>query len=129
MRRYLFLMAILFVAMFSSCQSKRHAEHIFLIGFDGWGSYCMDSVEMPNTRALMEQGCYTMKKRTVLPSVSAPNWASMFMGATTELTGWTNNGNAAPLEPAYVNENGVFPTIFSLIREQMPAAKTACIYE
>lgn len=129
MKRYFFLMTILFVALLSSCGSKRHAEHIFLIGFDGWGSYCMDSVDMPNTRALMEQGCYTLKKRTVLPSVSAPNWASMFMGATTELTGWTNNGNSAPLAPAYVNENGVFPTIFSLIREQIPGAKTACIYE
>ena len=123
------MVAILVAALMSSCGSKRQAEHIFLIGFDGWGSYCMDSVEMPATRALMEQGCYTLKKRTVLPSVSAPNWASMFMGATTELTGWTNNGERAPLEPAYVNENGVFPTIFSLIREQMPEAKTACIFE
>ena len=129
MRRYFLLVAILVAALMSSCGSKRQAEHIFLIGFDGWGSYCMDSVEMPATRALMEQGCYTLKKRTVLPSVSAPNWASMFMGATTELTGWTNNGERAPLEPAYVNENGVFPTIFSLIREQMPEAKTACIFE
>ena len=129
MKRYFLLVAILFAALMSSCGSKRQAEHIFLIGFDGWGSYCMDSVEMPATRALMEQGCYTLKKRTVLPSVSAPNWASMFMGATTELTGWTNNGERAPLEPAYVNENGVFPTIFSLIREQMPEAKTACIFE
>ena len=123
------MVAILVAALMSSCGSKRQAEHIFLVGFDGWGSYCMDSVEMPATRALMEQGCYTLKKRTVLPSVSAPNWASMFMGATTELTGWTNNGERAPLEPAYVNENGVFPTIFSLIREQMPKAKTACIFE
>ena len=129
MKRYFLLVAILIAALMSSCGSKRQAEHIFLVGFDGWGSYCMDSVEMPATRALMEQGCYTLKKRTVLPSVSAPNWASMFMGATTELTGWTNNGERAPLEPAYVNENGVFPTIFSLIREQMPKAKTACIFE
>ena len=129
MRRYFLLVAILVAALMSSCGSKRQAEHIFLIGFDGWGSYCMDSVEMPATRALMEQGCYTLKKRTVLPSVSAPNWASMFMGATTELTGWTNNGERPPLAPAYVNENGVFPTIFSLIREQMPKAKTACIFE
>ncbi|MBQ2019186.1 MAG: alkaline phosphatase family protein, partial [Alistipes sp.] len=81
MRRYFLLVAILIAALMSSCGSKRQAEHIFLIGFDGWGSYCMDSVEMPATRALMEQGCYTLKKRTVLPSVSAPNWASMFMGA------------------------------------------------
>lgn len=129
MKRYFLLVAILVAALMSSCGSKRQAEHIFLIGFDGWGSYCMDSVEMPTTRALMEQGCYTLKKRTVLPSVSAPNWASMFMGATTELTGWTNNGERPPLAPAYVNENGVFPTIFSLIREQMPEAKTACIFE
>lgn len=129
MKRYFLVVAMFVAAMLCSCQGERQAEHVFLVGFDGWGSYCMDSVDMPNTRALMEQGCYTFKKRTVLPSVSAPNWASMFMGATTELTGWTNNGATPPLEPAYVNENGVFPTIFSLIREQIPEAKSACIYE
>lgn len=129
MRRNLFLTFLLCVAMLCSCGSKPKAEHIFLVGFDGWGSYCMDSVEMPNLRELMEQGCYTFKKRTVLPSISSPNWASMFMGATTELTGWTDNGDNPPLAPAYVNENGVFPTIFSLVREQMPEAKSACIFE
>ena len=129
MKRLFFLFAVALAAVSCSGEQERKAEHIFLVGFDGWGSYCMDSVEMPFTRELMEQGCFTFKKRTVLPSVSAPNWASMFMGATTELTGWTNNGDAAPLTPAYVNENGVFPTIFSLIREQLPEAKTACIYE
>ena len=129
MKRLFLLVAVALAAVACTNEQERKAEHIFLVGFDGWGSYCMDSVEMPFTRELMDQGCYTYKKRTVLPSVSAPNWASMFMGATTELTGWTNNGDTAPLAPAYVNENGVFPTIFSLIREQLPESKTACIYE
>jgi hypothetical protein len=48
------------------------AEHLFVVAFDGWGSYSMEHVNMPNTRALMAEGCYTLNKRTVLPSDSAP---------------------------------------------------------
>lgn len=130
MKRFFLFAATLFLAVAcTSAESERKAEHIFLIGFDGWGSYCMDSVEMPNTRALMAEGCYTLQKRTVLPSDSAPNWASMFAGAPTEFHGWSNNGDGPDVKPIYVNRNGVFPTIFSLVREQMPEAEIGCVYE
>ena len=89
----------------------------------------MDSVSMPNTRALMESGTYTFNKRTVLPSDSAPNWASMFAGAPNEFHGWSNNGSGPDVQPVYVNANGVFPTIFSVLREQAPEAEIGCIYE
>ena len=105
------------------------AEHLFVVAFDGWGSYSMEHVNMPNTRALMAEGCYTLNKRTVLPSDSAPNWASMFAGAPCEFHGWSNNGSGPDVEPVYVNENGIFPTIFSVFREQKPEAKSSCVYE
>jgi predicted AlkP superfamily pyrophosphatase or phosphodiesterase len=130
MKRILAL-AILVAAAISCCQkdAERKADHVFVIAFDGWGSYCMDSVSMPNTRSLMEAGTYTFYKRTVLPSDSAPNWASMFAGAPNEFHGWSNNGSGPDVQPVYLNKNGVFPTIFSILREQDPEAEIGCIFE
>ncbi len=130
MKKFL-LFAIAMVAAVA-CAPKANepkAQHVFIIAFDGWGSYSMDSVKMPNTRALMAEGSYTLHKRTVLPSDSAPNWASMFGGAPTEFHGWSNNGDGPDVTPVYVNENGVFPTIFSLVNEQMPTSEIGCVYE
>lgn len=130
MKKLLFyVLSATVVAACTPQENAPKAEHLFLIGFDGWGSYCMDSVDMPNTRALMAEGSYTLQKRTVLPSDSSPNWASMFTGAPTEYHGWSNNGDGPDVQPVYVNENGVFPTIFSLVNEQMPDAEIGCVYE
>lgn len=129
MKRIL-LFAVAMIALAACCsKNQQKAEHVFVIAFDGWGSYCMDSVSMPNTRALMAEGSYTLQKRTVLPSDSAPNWASMFCGAPVEFHGWSNNGKGPDVIPVCTNENGVFPTMFSLLREQKPESKISCIYE
>ena len=128
--RKIFLFTIMLIAAVACCQTnEQKAKHVFLVAFDGWGSYCMDSVEMPNTRALMEEGAYTLQKRTVLPSDSSPNWCAMFCGAPAEFSGWSNNGDGPDVVPVYTNERGVFPTIFTLLREQQPESKIACIYE
>ena len=130
-----FLLSIIMMVI-ASCAPKQgqeakewKAEHVFIIAFDGWGSYCMDSVQMPNTRALMANGAYTFKKRTVLPSDSSPNWASMFAGAPTEFHGWSNNGKGPDVEPIYLTENGTFPTIFYVLRKQFPEAVIGGVYE
>ena len=128
-RLFIFAIALIAAVACAPNGSEQKAKHVFVIAFDGWGSYAMESVQMPNTRALMAEGCYTLQKRTVLPSDSAPNWASMFAGAPNEFHGWSNNGKGPDVKPVYLNENGSFPTIFSLIREQMPEAETACVYE
>ncbi len=115
----------------ASCTLKDNpkAERVFVICFDGWGAYCMDSVSMPNTRALMAEGAYTFHKRTVLPSDSAPNWAAMFAGAPVEFNGWSNNGDGPDVIPVKTNQNGVFPTIFSVFRAHRPDAQMGCVYE
>ena len=129
MKRIFYFAALLLALASCATENARKAERVFVIAFDGWGSYCMDSVAMPNTRALMEAGTYTLHKRTVLPSDSAPNWASMFAGAPNEFHGWSNNGSGPDVVPVYANENGVFPTIFSILREQVPEAEIGCIFE
>ena len=106
------------------------AKHVVLIGLDGWGSYSLEKADMPHVRKLMNEGSYTLQKRTVLPSSSAVNWASMYMGAGPELHGYTDWGSKTPDLPSReLNANGIFPNIFSLLRENQPEAEIGCIYE
>lgn len=110
--------------------SEPKAKHVVLIAFDGWGSYSMQKARTPHIRALMEDGCYTLKKRAVLPSASAINWASMFNGTATEVHGYTTWGSRTPEIPSAVtNEHGIFPTIYSLLQAQRPEMETGCLYE
>ena len=51
---------------------------------------------MPQFRSMMQDGCYTLENRSVLPSSSAVNWALMFMGAAPELHGYTQWGSFTP---------------------------------
>ena len=123
--------ALLFCLTFScNAKGKDKAKHVVLIGLDGWGAYSLPKADMPNVKKLMEDGAYTLKKRSALPSSSAINWASMFMGAGPELHGYTEWGSKTPELPSRVlNKNGIFPTIFQLLRDARPKAEIGCLYE
>lgn len=106
--------------------------HVILIGFDGWTSYSLAKAEMPVLRQMMEQGCWTFKKRSVLPSSSSANWASMFMGASPEIHGYTQWNSKTPEIPsAVIGENKMFPTISRLLRSQHKNAEIGlfCTWE
>jgi len=126
------LFALLFIANMVSAANWK-AKHVILIGLDGWGSYSVKLADMPNTKKMMAEGSYTLKKRSVFPSSSVENWASMFMGVGPELHGYYTDGGAgwrAPLiEPRVRNKDGVFPTVFSLLREAYPKAEIGSIYQ
>ena len=109
---------------------KNKAKHVILIGLDGWGAYSLPKADMPNVKKLMENGAYTLKKRSTLPSSSAINWASMFMGAGPELHGYTEWGSKTPELPSReLNQHGIFPTVFQVLRDAQPKAEIGCIYE
>lgn len=64
--------ALLFCFTFScNAKGKDKAKHVVLIGLDGWGAYSLPKADMPNVKKLMEDGAYTLKKRSALPSSSA----------------------------------------------------------
>ena len=54
------------VMVLSGCRKAPEwkAEHVFVIGLDGWGAYSVAKADMPNVKALMDAGCYTLKKRS-----------------------------------------------------------------
>lgn len=124
------LMFVLCLFVGTAFAAKWKAKHVVLIGLDGWGSYSVEKAEMPTVKAMMKDGTYTLEKRSVLPSSSAVNWASMFMGAGPELHGYTEWGSQKPeLPPREISHYDIFPTIWGLLRDAEPNAEIGCIYE
>ena len=123
-RKYLYIVAFIFLFANVSFAAKWKAKHVVLIGLDGWGAYSVEKAEMPTVKKLMTEGSYTLKKRSVLPSSSAVNWASMFMGAGPELHGYTEWGSKTPELPSRVlSHYGIFPSIWGLFRDANPQAE------
>lgn len=138
LKSFTLLFAMITLFTFSSCDEATKesapqpwkAEHVIFIGLDGWGSYSVNKADMPHTKQLMSEGSYTLQKRTVLPSSSAVNWASMFMGAGPELHGYTTWGSQTPDMPSReLNQNDTFPNMFQLIREIAPEAELGMMSE
>lgn len=114
---------------FSQEKSKQIAKHVILIGVDGFGAYAFENAKIPNIRKMMNNGSYSLHARSVLPSSSAVNWASMLMGSGPELHGFTKWDSREPeLPSATLGDSGLYPTIFSLIDIQLPKAKKGAIY-
>ncbi|SNZ01509.1 alkaline phosphatase [Flagellimonas pacifica] len=110
-------------------RSKPLVKHVVLIGSDGFGAYAFKKAKAPNLRKMMENGAYTLEARSVLPSSSAVNWASMIMGSGPELHGYTEWGSKTPELPSKVIGDGnIYPTIFSLIHQQLPNTKKGASY-
>lgn len=131
MRKKLTLVCLL-MAVFTAFgyAAKPKAKHVVYIGMDGWGAYSVPKADMPVVKSLMENGCYTLEKRTVLPSSSALNWASMFMGVGPELHGYTTWGSRTPELPSRVIvKHNIFPTIFQIYRDAAPNAEMGVLYE
>ncbi len=133
---FLALMTLIGFLMISCNQPQQNvrkplAKHVILIGIDGWAATNFDKAPMPFVKeTLMAEGSYTLEKRSVLPSASAINWASNFMGVGTESHGYTTWGSKVPEIPSSVtNAHGIFPTIFSILKEQQPESKTAAIFD
>ena len=123
-----FFKLIFYLALLLSCTpsfgAKWKAKHVVFIGLDGWGAYSMEKANMPTVKQLMKDGSYTLEKRSVLPSSSAVNWASMFMGAGPELHGYTEWGSKTPELPSRVlSHYGIFPSIWGLFRDANPQAE------
>lgn len=127
MRKSVLMLMSFFIALTVYAQQK--VKHVVLIGCDGFGAYALPEADMPNLKNLMKEGSWSLKARSVLPSSSAVNWASMIMGAGPTLHGYTEWNSAVPEIPSSdLTKEGMFPSIFSILKEQKPSLITALIY-
>ena len=112
----------------------RGVEHVVVFGIDGLGSVGLEKGNIPNVGELIKNGAHTFKARGVMPTVSAPNWASMISGAGPEQHGVV--GNDWPLPKGFLppifrtnGETGLFPTIFYVLHKEKPTVTQAVVHD
>lgn len=106
-------------------------EHIIVIGVDGLSPDGIKKADTPTIDSLIANGAVKWNVRTVLTTASSQNWASMIMGAGPEQHGVVDNDwerDQHSLPPVVAGEEGIFPTIFGLIRSQKPGAEIGAVY-
>jgi len=130
-------LAFLYIAgLATSCSSPKieapsGIKHVVLIGIDGLSTDGLMKANTPFMDSLIGAGVIVRNVRTVLPSVSSPNWASMITGSGPEQHGVTTNDwtlDEAMLKPVVQDNDGYYPSIFHVIREQLPEAEIGSVY-
>ncbi len=105
-------------------------DHIIILAFDGWGSSSFESAEMPFLKGMIPNSAWSVHKRSVLPSSSACNWASMFKGAGPEAHGYIEWDTRTPVfDVVETDEKGNFPSFFSLYRKHFPSREMGYLYQ
>lgn len=89
-------------------EAYKPAEHIVFIGMDGWGGAYTLKADMPAVKRMITGGASSMDMRSVMPSISWPNWSTLFSGTAPEhRNGETGND---------VSEFMDYPTVFTLLK-------------
>ena len=125
------ILALLLISLTATAQYPKGIEHVVIIGVDGMSPDGICNASTPVLHKMISNGSVKWNVRTVLPSSSSPNWASMIMGAGVEQHGITDNdwGRGEYSLPAIVrNEDGIFPTIFGVVHNSYPTAPIAAVY-
>jgi len=131
----LFFALLFLVSCSSSVQQKDNnpvdLPHVLVIGIDGLGAHGVGMAQTPIMDEMIKNGAYSLEARTVMPSVSAPAWSSMFTGTTVDRHGVGSNSwrvDNKVLVPVYKGKYDMFPTIFGEIRDNYPEAKIGAVY-
>lgn len=108
-----------------AAKPSSEVRHVVIIGYDGLAACQVDWSRVPTLNRLRTEGKWTLHSRSVVPSASAINWATLMMGAPSEMHGFRTWGSKKPdLKPIAVTKDGLFPCIFSVVRDQIPDAYT-----
>jgi hypothetical protein len=127
--------AVLILLTIQGCnKTSQHAEpnakHVIVIGVDGLSPNGILNAHAPVMNSMTENGAWAYHTRSVMPSSSGANWGSMLMGAGPEQHGIISNDwrtDNLVLPPIVVRDDNKFPTIFGIIRDQLPDAELGAI--
>ena len=111
-------------------QGVKGVKHVVMIGLDGLAGNTVEAAQMPTLKQLMAEGAWTLQARSILPSSSACNWASAYMGVGPEMHGYNTWGSRTPDFPSIeLSENGMMPTIFTALRRHNANYNLCALYE
>jgi predicted AlkP superfamily pyrophosphatase or phosphodiesterase len=129
MRRVFHVVIFSLISLIGMAQKPR----VIVIGFDGLGGYAFPNNNTPNINGIIQQGSYTFHAKAVVPSMSSPNWASMTNGVSpSKHKIWGNGWKLDKFKNKTLcgGEKGqISPTIFRLLREQLPDIKMDCVHD
>ena len=97
-------------------------SHVILIGVDGGGTFFRDA-DTPNLDRIFADGAVTYRCLCENPTISAENWGAILHGVKREIHGLTNGLAYSTPYP----DDSPYPSVFRVIRENMPEAKLASI--
>ncbi len=112
--------------------SDGRPEHVLIIGIDGMTARSFYLGDTRFMEELASGGAITTTAQAVVPTASGPNWGAMLMGAGprhTQIAG--NHWRLEDWDNAQFCEQGIgepWPTIFDLVEDQIPDAKTLVIH-
>jgi predicted AlkP superfamily pyrophosphatase or phosphodiesterase len=87
-------------------------KHLVFIGLDGWGGIYVPKANMPTVKRMMSKGAWTLDARCIMPSVSWPNWSTLFYGT-----------------PPKQRNRDDFTSIFTLVQNNERTKKSIFFYE
>lgn len=123
--------ALLSCLILSNAIAQKSAIRVVVIGLDGFSAEGFKGSSHPNIDQLFAEGVLSLTTRPVMPSVTLPNWTSHLTGSGPEEHGITNNDwtlQKQELSPVDTDADGYYPSIFKLLKEQVPGVKTAYYY-
>lgn len=111
---------------------RDHAAHVVVIGIDGLSPDGIRTAHTPVMDRMIQGGAYSLHARAVMPTNSGPNWGSMIMGSPPEQHGilvndWARDNFLLP--PVVTRNENLYPTLFAVIRDQMPEAEIGAILD
>nr|WP_233164211.1 alkaline phosphatase [Snuella sedimenti] len=112
-------------------QATKLAKRVIIIGLDGLSVPGYKTAKHANLDQLMADGVISFTTRTVMPSVTLPNWTSHLTSSGPEQhgvdgNGWTLQKHALPA--IETDAEGYYPSIFKILKDSMPNMKTAYYY-
>jgi predicted AlkP superfamily pyrophosphatase or phosphodiesterase len=99
-----------------------------MLGIDGFSLEGYQKARTPNIDALFADGVISTETRTVMPSVTMPNWTSHLTGGGPEQHGVFGNGwekEDHTIAPQEMDQDGYYPSIFKVAKDNVPNIKTA----
>lgn len=115
----------------TSMVAPRRAKRVILISLDGICVEGLRQAKTPHLDTLFAEGVLSTKTRVVMPSVTLPNWTSHLTGSGPEQHGVADNAwtiDKYKLPSIEKDVDGYYPSVFSVLKQAMPQAKTAFYY-
>ena len=138
MKRQYLLLVFTLVSLLLGCKnieempkSEKLTKRVVAIGLDGISVDGYLKAKHPNLDALMAEGVLSLTTRNVMPSVTLPNWTSHLTGSGPEQHGVLSNGwelDKIVLPAIDTDGQGYYPSIFKVLKENVPNVKTAFYY-